>query len=108
MPEFENVQGQTSQALGMLGPAAAFALSQRGQAGTITRQGAFTFKNAAVEAGQKDVLDQRFDPPQLAVQQSQLGQARELATQELGRLGQLLQEQALQGASVLELSLGLG
>ncbi|MCY1432811.1 hypothetical protein D9M71_488190 [compost metagenome] len=92
----------------MLGPAAALALGQGSQAGTITRQMLFTFKNAAIEAGQEDVFDQGFDTPQLAVQQTQFSQPRKLAAQEFGRLGQLLQEQALQGAAVLELGLGLG
>ncbi|MCY1431737.1 hypothetical protein D9M71_477130 [compost metagenome] len=108
VPELEDFQGQFGQALGVLGPAAALLLGEAGQRGAVARQRVLTFKDAAVQAGQQDVLDQRVDAAQVAVQQAQLGQPRQPGAQVLGRLGQLLQQQALQGAAVLEFGFALG
>ena len=106
VPELENLQGQLGQALGVLGPGATFLFGQGCQRRTITRQRLDTVEDAAVQAGQQDVFHQGIDAAHVAIQQAQLGQPRQLATEELGRLGQLLQEQTLQRATVLEVGLG--
>ncbi|MNY59323.1 hypothetical protein D3C86_1957600 [compost metagenome] len=92
MPEIEDLQSQFGQALGVSGPVAAFAFGQGRQGGAVAGQRGFSVEDAAVQAGQEDVLDQRLDPAQLAMQQAQFGQPRQLAAEELGRLGQLLQQ----------------
>ncbi|MNF97428.1 hypothetical protein D3C84_802570 [compost metagenome] len=74
----------------MLGPAAAFAFGQRRQSGAITRQRVFAVEDAAVETGQQNVFHQTVDAAHVAVHQTQLRQARQLAAQELRRFRQLL------------------
>jgi len=106
VPVLEDFQGQPGHAFGMFGPGAALAFGQRSQPGTIAWQRVFTVENAAVEAGQQNVFDQRIDTAHVAIQQAQFGQTRQLAAQELRRLRQLLHQQALQGAAMLELGFG--
>src|SRR3546814_14267604 len=74
---------------------------------TLFRSG-FAVQDEAVEAGQQDVHDQRIDLAHVTVEQAQFGEPRQLVAQVLGRLRQLLQQQALQRATMLPLGLGLG
>jgi hypothetical protein len=69
-------------------------------------QRVFAFEDAAVETGQQDVFHQAVDTPHVAVHQAQFGQPRQLAAQELRRFRQLLHQQTLQGAAMLELGFG--
>ncbi|MCY1518336.1 hypothetical protein D9M68_530520 [compost metagenome] len=108
MPELEDFQGQPGQAFGVLGPGAALALGEGSQGGAIARQAGFAVEDAAVQAGQEDVLHQCIDAAHVAIEQAQLGEAGQLAAQELRGFRQLLQKQALQRAAVLPLGFGLG
>ena len=108
VPELQHFQGQARQAFGVLSPTAALAFSQGCQASAVPWQAIFAFKYAGIEAGQQDVFHQRVDTPQFTVHQAQLGQARQFTAQEFRRFRQLLHQQALQGATVLELGFGGG